>query len=145
MRADTCCCLSKNNLATIALAPISSSLFRPGNSDIYPQPTCLGVKWDQLGSVMYKHTPSAITDAAIFIIGSLVCSLSWADQDPNNHASRQLLPTDCCEIHSLGTLGGPFSSARDINDASQVTGNAATELRILDPADPALHIFALLH
>src|SRR5882672_3038462 len=49
-------------------------------------------------------------------------------------------PTDCWEIHSLGTLGGDFSNATGVNDAGQVVGNAATEPRILDPADPPVSL-----
>ena len=49
-------------------------------------------------------------------------------------------PADCWEIRSLGTLGGELSRASDLNDSGQVVGTAATEPRVLDPADPAVSL-----
>lgn len=68
--------------------------------------------------------------------GLLACCLALALALASAGASA-LTQTDW-EIHSLGTLGGDFSVAVDLNNAGQVVGDAQTEPRIIDPADPPI-------
>jgi uncharacterized membrane protein len=60
------------------------------------------------------------------------------DSAPNSRSNKRLVEADCWEIRSLGTLGGTYSYARDLNNAGQVVGDAETEPRIFDNAEPAI-------
>jgi uncharacterized membrane protein len=73
--------------------------------------------------------------ALALVLFSASSSSQAPSTDSNNHKTKPQ-PADCWEIHSLGTLGGTFSDATDVNDSGVVVGNSETEPRILDPADP---------
>jgi uncharacterized membrane protein len=76
----------------------------------------------------------------VMVLAVLVLPLTHLAYADSPFARNRILPADCWEIHSLGTLGGLSSAAQDINDAGQVIGDALTEPRILDIADPPLSL-----
>jgi len=65
-----------------------------------------------------------------------VAPASFADAPGPSTPAKGWVQSDCWQIHPLSTFGGSFSVAAGLNDAGQIIGNAATEPRILDPADP---------
>jgi uncharacterized membrane protein len=79
-----------------------------------------------------------VTHVALVIFGFA----SIAQAQNATSMRHRMLPTDCWEMRSLGTLGGPTSSAVDMNDAGQVVGNSLTEVRILADTPPGDHLRA---
>jgi uncharacterized membrane protein len=74
-------------------------------------------------------------------IGVLI-SFTASAQPSTAAKHRKPQPTDCWEIHSLGTFGGDQSAGRNLNDAGQVVGFAMTEPRVTDPNQPAQSVAA---
>jgi len=78
-----------------------------------------------------ERASKSLTACALLSMSGVACAL-----DSSGLNSKSADAQDCWEIHSLGTLGGSFSYARDLNNSGQVIGEAQTEPRIIDSADP---------
>lgn len=85
---------------------------------------------------------SRLLSATLIAGTSLFLSLDASTQPPSPAKHRKPQPTDCWEIHSLGTFGGDQSAGRNLNDAGQVVGWAMTEPRVTDPNQPPQSIGA---
>jgi uncharacterized membrane protein len=85
---------------------------------------------------------SRLLSAALIAATSLIVSIAASAQLPSKAKHRKPQPTDCWEIHSLGTFGGDQSVGLNLNDAGQVIGTAMTEPRVTDPNQPPQSVSA---